>query len=305
MLAEFELIHRAVEAHPADAGIALTAGEMESLRRAGKLAIVIGVDNGSQIDSNLMVLGEYYRLGMRKLSLVCEDPPPWAECAWSETGEGLHPFGRDVVAECNRLGIMVDVSHSSDRTFWSALECSRRPVIATHSGARAVTNVARNMDDDMIRAIAKKGGVIGIGGTLNLKTFLKLRDAGIYDQMLLISLWLRDKYPDPEELADAWYDPEKQKEAKAALGFNTPSSAASSSDMVDFESTLVHLDYMTKLIGFDHLGFGTDLEMTDPKYPSIIRGIAAGLLQRKYSEENIRKLLGGNFLRLFRENERA
>ncbi len=305
MLKEFESIHRAVEAHPNAVGLALRADDLKALHGQGKMGLVIGLDTGYEIDSNLLVLEEFYRLGLRKMALTHEVVPPWAESDRSDDPRGLRPFGRDVIAECNRLGIMVDVSHSSDRTFWAALECSRRPIIATHSGARKVANVARNMDDEMIRAMAKKGGVIGIGGALNQKTIEKYLAAGWYEQSLLTSLWFMQKYPNPDDLADAWYDPEKQKEAKASLGFHTSSAVAASSEMVDFESTLAHLDYMTKLIGFDHLGIGTDLEMTDPKYPAIIRGFAAGLLERKYSEENIRKLLGGNFLRIFSENERS
>jgi len=274
MLKEIESIHRGVEAHPAKAGIALRADDLWTLHGQGRLGLVIGLDTG--YDSTLLVLEEYYRLGLRKMALTHEVVPPWAESDRSDDPAGLRPFGREVIAECNRLGIMVDVSHSSDLTFWAALECSRRPIIATHSGARRVANHARNMTDDMIRAIAKKGGVIGIGGALNQKTFERLRAAGVYEQMLQISLWFMQKYPNPDDLAAAWYDPAKQKEAKAALGLNTPSSVDSSSDMVDFESTLAHLDYMVGLIGYDHVGFGTDLEMTDSKYPDIIRRRTSG-----------------------------
>ena len=307
MLGEFELIHRAVEAHPTEAGLAVTAREMEAIMRAGKLAVVIGVDNGSQIDSNLMVLEEYYRLGMRRLSLVCEDPPPWAECAWSETGQGLHPFGRDVVAECNRLGIMVDVSHSSDLTFWGAVKCCKRPITASHSGARGVSRLSRNLTDEMLKAVADTGGIIGVAGVLDQKSVERWKASGLYNNLLMEALWMEKKYPEQHELAAAWETPEKHREARQALGlpeipessmYGTVGLARTRAD-----ATLEQLDYIVRRIGFDYVGIGTDHGTNADDYPELIRLITGGLIQRRYSEEQIRKVLNGNFLRVFQANE--
>jgi membrane dipeptidase len=301
-LGEIEATYQAVNAHPHRAGVALSAGDMEALHRAGKLALVLGLDTGYEIGNDLAVLDAYHRLGLRKLAVTHEVAPSWAESDTSDRPTGLQPFGREVIAECNRLGVMVDISHSSDLTFWGVLTCARRPVIATHSGARQVAPVARNLGDDMIRALAKNGGFIGVGGILNQQTVEKANNSGHhYQDAVLGALWLQDKYPDPEAFAEAWYDPAKQEEARKAL--NMASFPSVGTILTDPESTLAHLDYITNLIGFDHVGIGTDLLMSwAPLYPNMIRGIAAGLITRKYSEEKIAKILGGNFLRVFRDN---
>jgi microsomal dipeptidase-like Zn-dependent dipeptidase len=154
----------------------------------------------------------------------------------------------------------------------------------------------------MIRAIAKNGGLIGIGGILNQKTVERVNASGHYNDAVLAALWMQQKFPDPDEFADSWYDPAAQEEAKKAL--DMPNFPSIGTILTDPESTLAHLDYITKLIGFDNIGFGTDL-VTEwaPVYPNMIRGIVRGLIQRRYPAERMTKVLGGNFLRFFRDTE--
>jgi microsomal dipeptidase-like Zn-dependent dipeptidase len=156
----------------------------------------------------------------------------------------------------------------------------------------------------MLRALAKNGGMIGIGGATERGAYDQLKAAGYYDSLSRLNQWLLQKYPDRFELADALRDPVRMREARLAIGL--PGGKMPGTQYVDSlinsESTLDHLDYVVKLIGIDHVGIGTDLEMFWRDYPPMIRGIAAGLIKRNYTQEQIGKIFHGNFLRLFRDN---
>jgi membrane dipeptidase len=309
ILREFETLRRVAAAHADKMVTVSTSEEMARVAKSGRLAMVPGLDSGNETGGDPLVLAELYRLGLRKMAMTHEAATPFCGSNSSEpkTTPGLSPLGRDMVAECNRLGIMVDVSHCSDITFWGVLDCTKRPIIATHSGARGMPGEARrNLSDEMLRALAKNGGMVGIGGATEIELYKKLQAAGFYDNLTKISLWMQQKYPDREELATALRNPAKQEEAHRALGLP---KALPGSELVDTllnpESTVVHLDYVAKKIGFDHVGIGTDVETYTPQYPWMIRGIAAGLIKRDYSQEKMRKILSSNILRVFRDNEGA
>ena len=309
ILREFECVRRTVGAHADKVGVAESAEEMRALRKAGKLGYVLGLDTGNETGGDPLVLGELFRLGLRKMALAHEAPTPFSASDTSEPRmtPGLNALGREMIGECNRLGIMVDVSHSSDPTFWSVMKCATRPVIATHSGARARTNVRRNLSDEMLGALAKSGGMVGIGAYTTFAGYERLIASGYYRHVAAISRWMFQRYPDEQELAAATRSPAKMKEAQKAVGLpnGIPGEELLPSLLVEPENTLVHLDYVANLIGFDHVGIGTDLATNSAEYPGMIRGIAAGMLKRNFSQDNIRKIFSGNLLRVFRQNEPA
>jgi len=160
--------HDIVAAHPNDYVLATSADQIEAAHRQGKIAALIGIEGGHAIEDSLRLLRDYYALGVRYMTLTHTNTNDWADSSGDMNDPkvahhgGLTPFGREVVGEMNRLGMMVDISHVADDTFWSALDASRAPMIASHSSCRALTNVPRNMTDPMIAALAKKGGVIQI-----------------------------------------------------------------------------------------------------------------------------------------------
>jgi membrane dipeptidase len=162
-LDQIDAVRRQIARHPAELALATTADEVMAAKRRGQIAILMGVEGGHMIDSDLAVLRTYFELGVRYLTLTHTEHTPWADTSSHPPAHnGLTDFGRQVVREMNWLGMMVDISHVSDKTFYDALETSTAPVIASHSSNRALTDVPRNMTDDMLRALAKNGGVAHI-----------------------------------------------------------------------------------------------------------------------------------------------
>ncbi len=290
-----DAVHQQVRQHSRDLEIALTAEDIRQAHKDGKIAVLMGVEGGHMIQDSLPMLRTYYRLGVRYMTLTHFKTNDWADSSADVAAHnGLTPFGRDVVREMNRLGMMVDISHVSDKTFYDALEVSRAPLIASHSSLRALCDIPRNMSDDMVRALARKGGLVNINfnaAYLDIKanrTFTQFhdqRDREIADMMLL-------KGGDPRrwELKRAI-----QQRYKAEL------------PKVTIEAALRMIDHAVKVAGADHVGFGSDFDgvsgmvpagMEDvSKYPELVRG----LIGLGYSDEDIRKIMGGNLLRVFAE----
>jgi membrane dipeptidase len=216
----------------------------------------------------------------------------------------LSDFGKKVIRECNRLGIMVDVSHASDQTFWEALEVSSKPLIATHSGARSLSDMTRNLTDPMLKALAAKGGIVGVCGLFDRKESEKYGKGRSEENYVAESVYLAAKFSDPFALAAALRDPRDQAEARKQLGLDPadePYLPIPQSNATIARITLDHMDYMIRLIGVDHVAIGTDLDMRSPGYAELCREIVAGALQRGYTREQLHKILGGTFLRYFRE----
>jgi len=162
-LDQIDAVREAVSAHSSDLMLAVTAADVREARRLGKIAALIGMEGGHMIDDDLGVLRLYAALGVRYLTLTHASNTSWADSsADTPAHNGLTPFGRDVVRELNRLGVMVDISHVSDKTFWDALDASRAPIIASHSSLRAICDHRRNITDEMVKALAAKGGVVQI-----------------------------------------------------------------------------------------------------------------------------------------------
>ena len=215
----------------------------------------------------------------------------WADSSTDKPEHnGLTPFGKDVVREMNRLGMLVDVSHVSDKTFYDAIAVSTKPVIVSHSSSRAISDIPRNVTDDMLRALAKNGGVIGINfgeGFISQKDVAALRAAITSNQGA------------PPDMVGKILDEYANKEYRKDLA-EMKTGLATISDVAD------HVDHMVKVAGIDHIGIGSDFDgITSPpqglddisKMPSLV----AALLKRGYSEQDIKKILGGNYLRVIRE----
>jgi len=309
MLWEFDASHVAAREDPRLA-VARTAAEVEAARRAGRAAIVLGLDTGAEINEDLRTLRMYHQLGLRKLALVHAAGTSWADSVHSkrEGQGGLSNFGQEVVRECNRLGIMVDVSHCSDQTFWDTLAVSTKPLIASHSGARAVAHLSRNLSDEMLTALAAKGGMIGVCGLFDEEEERK-REAGMNSEHPVgISAYLSAKYQDPYRLAAALANPAEQAEARNELGLEKSREYAYPGEHLDVpekravivRTLLDHLDHVVKVVGIDHVGIGTDLNLARAGYPEMIEEIVTGLVERGYHRDHIRKILFENFVKYFR-----
>jgi len=294
-----DAVHQQVRQHSRDLEIALTAEDIRRAHSSGRIAVLMGVEGGHMIQDSLPMLRTYYRLGVRYMTLTHFKTNDWADSSADVAAHnGLTPFGRDVVREMNRLGMMVDISHVSDKTFYDALEVSRAPLIASHSSLRALCDIPRNMSDDMIRSLAAKGGLVNINFnaayldlTANKKftQFHAERDREIADMMTL-------KGGDPRR----W-------ELKRAIQQRYRASLPK----VAIDAVLRMIDHAVKVAGPDHVGFGSDFDgvsgmvpagMEDvSKYPELVRG----LIGLGYSDEDIRKIMGENLLRVMAATEQV
>jgi membrane dipeptidase len=300
-LDQIDAVRRQVARHPAELTLATTAGEVAAAKRRGQIAILMGVEGGHMIDSDLAVLRSYFELGVRYLTLTHTEHTPWADTSSHPPAHnGLTDFGRQVVREMNRLGMLVDISHVSDKTFFDAVETSTAPVIASHSSSRALADVPRNMTDDMLRALAKNGGVVHINyfeGFLD-RGFMDRLDALTDEQKQLDNLESQaPKFGDRSQLGPAERAVNAQRNAK--LG------------RLPLSRLLDHFDHAVKVAGVDHVGLGSDFDGADDMFPegmediSKIPNLVRGLMERGYSDDDILKILGGNTLRVMREVERV
>ena len=288
------------ERHPEVWVLATTAAEVRAAANAGKLAALTGLEGGYAIDEKLENVEKYYRAGVRYMSPTWSESLSWAGSSGDGAGRGrgLNDFGRQVIAEMNRLGIMVDVSHVSDQTFWDIVAASTKPVIATHSNARALCDVPRNLTDDMIRAIAKTGGVVSV----------------VFYPAFVEPGWEAKKRQVDSEIA-------AMVEAAGASAKGGGSLRRIARDRVRLREyarrlppvsvarVVDHIDHIVRLVGIDHVGIGSDFDGIQA-LPADLRSVAdlpnltAELLRRGYTEEDVDKILGGNILRVMEEVER-
>jgi membrane dipeptidase len=292
-----DAVYRASERHPNDLMMAFSAADIREAKRRGKIAALMGIEGGHAIENSLAALREFYRLGVRYMTLTWNNTNDWADAARGEkTHNGLTDFGKQVVREMNRLGMLVDVSHVSDKTMSDALDVSQAPIIASHSSARALANHPRNIPDDLLRRIAKNGGVVQVNF---YDLFVDERASAANDER---SKRLKQQYDAVEERFKD--DPERRAEEEDKLDAANPlQPPVTLSKLVD------HIDYIVKVAGIDHVGLGADFDgaMDMPEGArdvSELPNITYELLRRGYSEKDIRKILGENFLRVFAEAER-
>ena len=293
-----DAVYRAVERHPRDLMLATSVADIRRAKRLNKVAALMGIEGGHTIEDSLPTLREFYRLGVRYMTLTWNNTTNWADAGRGEKKHGgLNDFGREVVREMNRLGMLVDVSHVSDDTMSDALDVSKAPVIASHSSARALSNVSRNIPDDLLKRIAKNGGVVCVNF---YSVFVDAKTVGPQSDD-------RDKRLKAQQDAiDAKYkdDPERRAEESDKLEQANPLPPLPISKLID------HIDHIVKVAGIDHVGIGADFDGANDmpegaKDVSMLPNITYELLKRGYSEQDIRKILGGNFLRAFAEAERV
>jgi membrane dipeptidase len=297
---QIDAVREAVRKHPNDLLLATTADDIRVAKKQNKIAALMGVEGGHMIDNDLAVLRSYAVLGVRYMTLTHMGNTDWADSSTDTPAHnGLTDFGKQVVLEMNRLGVMVDISHVSDKTFYDAIATSKAPVIASHSSARSLTETPRNMTDDMMRALAKNGGVIQINYHVGFLS-QEFRD-------------FEKAHPEAEK--------EINDEVKKRCGDNEACSMVMGDQVVrdmmqagmlpkvDWTKIIDHIDYAVKVAGIDHVGLGSDFDgavmpmgMQDVSHLPQITG---ALLQKGYSESDIRKILGENTLRVMSEVERV
>jgi membrane dipeptidase len=286
-----DAMQRVFDKHPDQIEQARSAHDIERIVGEKKIAAVLTIEGGHQIDDDLAVLRTYRRMGILAMTLTHFRANDWADSSTSPPEHnGLTEFGKQVVREMNAIGMMVDVSHVSDKTFYDALEISTKPVIVSHSSCRSLSDVPRNMTDDMLRALARNGGVAGVNFAAS---FLNPQDA---DELKQTAASENAKEPKVTGAAlDAFAAQEYRSDAsKVQVGHATVEDAAAC------------LDHMVKVAGIDHVGIGSDFDGISlvPRGledVSKMPNLTAALLRRGYSEDDIKKIMGGNFLRVIRE----
>jgi membrane dipeptidase len=291
-LEQIDVVHRMMRKYPDTFELALTADDVERTFKKGKIASLIGMEGGHSIDNSLGALRMFYRLGARYMTLTHSKNTPWADSATDTPAlNGLSPFGEQVVKEMNWLGMLVDLSHVSPDTMDDAIRVSDAPVIFSHSSSRAVNDVPRNVPDDILRKLPKNGGVVMV-------TFVP----GFLSPK--VTAWNRQQDAANTEIQAKFSEPDQRKAAMDEWVKAHPAPRATIADAAN------HIDHIKQVAGIDHIGLGGDFDgitsvvegLEDvSKYPAL----TAELLRRGYKDDEIKKILGLNILRVMREVEKA
>lgn len=295
----FKAIDTSVKRYPEQAEIALAAKDAKRIQKQGKRAVYIGVENGYPLGKDLSNVEEFYNLGARYITLCHTKNNDLCDSSNDKNGaehEGLSPFGEEVVVEMERLGMMVDVSHISDKAYYDVLALSKVPVIASHSSARSVCNHPRNLDDDMLRALAQNGGVVQL---CVLNSYIKEQAENPEREKALMDL--RKTFNNFENLSAERYSQGVDVWRKIYKDY--PEIKATVKNAVD------HIDHMVKVAGIDHVGIGTDFDggggIDGFNDISEAPQLTYELVKRGYSKKDIAKIWGTNFMRVFRAVEKA
>ena len=299
-------VYQQAARHPDRMMMAFSVADIERAHREHKLAALMGIEGGHSIENDIRVLRDFYRLGVRYMTLSWSNTNEFADSSGDindpkvQHHNGLTEEGKQIVLEMNRLGMLVDISHVADKTFWDAIAVSKAPVIASHSSARALTDAPRNMTDDMLRAVAKNGGVVQVNfysGFVD-QNYLKASQAQAPEREAAVKARLDElkaagkpvSYTEAERIEREWGN----KISRPPL-----------------KSLIDHIDHVAKVAGIDHVGLGADWDGVSGQTPQGIDSVAdlpkvtQALLDRGYSAGDIKKVLGGNLLRVLAEAERV
>jgi membrane dipeptidase len=303
----FDLIDSVYEQaarHPDRMMMAYSPADIDRAHKEHKLAALMGIEGGHSIENDIHLLRDYYRLGVRYMTLSWSNTNEWADSSGDiddakvQHHNGLTDFGKQVVLEMNRLGMMVDISHVADKTFWDAIATTKAPVIASHSSARALVDAPRNMTDEMLRAVTKNGGVVQVNffnGFID-EDFRKAQIAQAKDMAAAIQKYVDELKAQGKPVNYVEID---RIEREWAAKIPRP----------PLKSLIDHIDHIAKVAGIDHVGLGSDFDGVSGATPQGIDSaadlpkITQALLDRGYSAEDIKKILGGNLMRVFREVE--
>ena len=304
-------VKQQVARHPGQIEFVTSPAGIEQAHRDHKFAALMGIEGGHSIENSIPLLRQYYALGVRYMTLTWSNSLDWADSSGDitdtkipHTREGLTEFGKDVVYEMNRLGMMVDISHVADRTFYRTLVITRAPVIASHSSARALCDAPRNMTDDMLRAVANSGGPNSKGGVV---------DVNFYSGFISQTYRNASLAQQPEvDKAVADLKAKFKAEGKEVTYSDIEKLQRQYSDRIPrppLSMLIDHIDHIAKVAGVDHVGLGSDFDGVSGQLPEGLDSpadlpkITAALMARGYSAEDCRKILGGNLLRVFHEVE--
>ena len=293
-------VREAVRTHPNDLLLATTAADIRRAAAEHKVAALMGMEGGHMIDDDLRLLRDYAALGVRYLTLTHFKNNNWADSSTDKPAHnGLTPFGKDVVRELNRLGVMVDISHVADKTFYDALEITKAPVIASHSSCRSISNSPRNMTDDMLRAVAKNGGVVMINYEVS---FLREEYRVASDKKsgnVVAQLDAMSKKCGGDEACSTLESARVNREAMERGEL----------PRVGWEKIIEHIDHAVMVASADHVGLGSDFDGATMPFgmedASKMPRITDALLKKGYSSQDVENILGGNILRVMEQVERV
>ena len=301
-LDQIDAVREQVRRHPKDLALATTADELRKAHAQNKIAALMGVEGGHMINSDLAVLRRFAALGVRYMTLTHSGNDEWADSSTDKpVHNGLTDFGKDVVREMNRLGIIVDISHVSDKTFYDALAVSKAPLFASHSSCRAICDAPRNMTDQMMKDLAVKGGVVQINYHVGFLS-QEFRNAEKADPKIneAIALQVRQRCGGDGNEGCMLIEGDRITREFIAQG-KLPH--------VDYRKIIEHIDHAVKVAGIDHVGLGSDFDGANMPYgmedATMLPKITEALLQKGYSEGDVRKILGENTLRVMTDVEGA
>jgi len=299
-LVQIDAVREQVRKHPNDLVLATTAAEIREARKQGKITALLGVEGGHMINSDLGVLRSYAPLGVRYMTLTHSGNDEWADSSTDKAvHNGLTEFGKDVVREMNRLGMMVDISHVSDKTFYDALEVSKAPLLASHSSCRAICDAPRNMTDQMMKDLAAKGGVVQINYHVGFLS-QEFRNAEKANPELNKAIGLEVTKRCGENEGCQLIEGDRLTREYVEQG---------KFPRVDYTKIIEHIDHAVKVAGINHVGLGSDFDGANMPYgmedASKLPRITEALLQKGYSEGDVKKILGENTLRIMSDVERV
>jgi len=301
-LDQIDAVREQVRRHSQDLMLATTAEQIRQAHKEGKIAALMGVERGHMIASDLGVLRTYAALGVRYMTLTHSGNDEWADSSTDKAvHNGLTDFGKDVVGEMNRLGVIVDISHVSDKTFYDALEVSKAPLIASHSSCRAICDAPRNMTDQMMRDLAAKNGVVQINYHVGFLS-QEFRNAEKADPKIneLITQEVTKRCGSEANEGCMLIEGDRVTREYVAKGMLP---------RVDYRKIIEHIDHAVKVAGVDHVGLGSDFDGANMPYgmenASMLPKITEALLEKGYSEGDVRKILGENTLRVMTDVERV